>query len=224
MQLDDLVLVSVDDHVVEPPDMFEGHLPARCARRRAPRVERRTDGSDVWVYDGNEIPNIGLNAVAGRPPEEYGMEPTSFDEIRVGLLRHRTTACATWTPTACSARCASRRSPTCAGSCSPARPTTTPAWPSCGPTTTGTSTSGAAPRPGRFIPLMLPPIWDPELMADEVRRVRGQGLPRRVVLGEPVQAASCPASTTTTGTRSGRRASTRDTHRVPAHRLVVARW
>ncbi len=38
----------------------------------------------MWVYDGNEIPNIGLNAVAGRPPEEYGMEPTSFDEIRSG--------------------------------------------------------------------------------------------------------------------------------------------
>ena len=32
--------------------------------------------------------------------------------------------------------------------------------------------------PGRFIPLMLPPIWDPEAMAAEVRRVRGQGLPR----------------------------------------------
>ena len=31
MQLEDLVLVSVDDHVVEPPDMFEGRLPARFA-------------------------------------------------------------------------------------------------------------------------------------------------------------------------------------------------
>jgi hypothetical protein len=30
------------------------------------------------------IPNIGLNAVAGRPKEEYGIEPTAFDEIRPG--------------------------------------------------------------------------------------------------------------------------------------------
>ena len=26
MNSDDLILVSVDDHVVEPPDMFENHL------------------------------------------------------------------------------------------------------------------------------------------------------------------------------------------------------
>ncbi len=29
--------------------------------------------------------------------------------------------------------------------------------------------------PGRFIPLAIPPIWDPELMADEVRRVARKG-------------------------------------------------
>jgi predicted TIM-barrel fold metal-dependent hydrolase len=29
--------------------------------------------------------------------------------------------------------------------------------------------------PGRFIPLSIPPIWDPQLMADEVRRVAKKG-------------------------------------------------
>ena len=29
MDLNDMVLVSVDDHVVEPPHLFEGRLPAR---------------------------------------------------------------------------------------------------------------------------------------------------------------------------------------------------
>ena len=29
MNIDDMILVSVDDHVVEPPDMFDNHLPAR---------------------------------------------------------------------------------------------------------------------------------------------------------------------------------------------------
>ena len=28
MRVDDLILVSCDDHIVEPPDMFEGHVPA----------------------------------------------------------------------------------------------------------------------------------------------------------------------------------------------------
>ena len=83
MRMEDLVLVSVDDHVVEPPDMFERHLPERW-RAEAPRVIRREDGSDAWLFQGKEMPNIGLNAVAGRPPEEYGLEPTSFDEMRPG--------------------------------------------------------------------------------------------------------------------------------------------
>ncbi len=83
MDTDDLILVSVDDHVVEPPEMFDGHLPAKW-RDVAPRVVRKDDGTDVWLYEGQELPNIGLNAVVGRPPEEYGVEPTSFDEMRPG--------------------------------------------------------------------------------------------------------------------------------------------
>jgi hypothetical protein len=30
------------------------------------------------------IPNVALNAVAGRPKEEYGIEPAGLDEIRPG--------------------------------------------------------------------------------------------------------------------------------------------
>ena len=47
-------------------------------------TSRRDDGNDVWLYEGQELPNIGLNAVAGKPPEEYGIEPTSFAEMRPG--------------------------------------------------------------------------------------------------------------------------------------------
>ena len=31
------------------------------------------------------IPNVALNAVAGRPKEEYGLEPQGLDEIRKGF-------------------------------------------------------------------------------------------------------------------------------------------
>ena len=85
MRIEDLVLVSVDDHAVEPPHMFDGRLPTKYVDV-APKAVRKDDGTDVWLYEGKEIPNIGLNAVAGRPPEEYGMEPTSFDEIRDGCF------------------------------------------------------------------------------------------------------------------------------------------
>jgi len=100
MQLEDLILVSVDDHAVEPPDLFEGRLPQKYAEV-APRLVRkdiRADAAepataergsqrefiDVWQFMGAELPNIGLNAVAGRPPEEYAMDPQSFDDMRTG--------------------------------------------------------------------------------------------------------------------------------------------
>ncbi len=31
MTKDDMILVSVDDHIVEPPDMFKNHLPKKYA-------------------------------------------------------------------------------------------------------------------------------------------------------------------------------------------------
>ena len=68
MDADDLIMVSVDDHLVEPPNLFEGRLPERF-RDQAPSLKRLADGSDVWVFNGQTIPNIGLNAVAGRPRE-----------------------------------------------------------------------------------------------------------------------------------------------------------
>ena len=80
-----MIFISVDDHVVEPPDMFEGRMPAKYADL-APRIVRNSNGDDVWVFDGKKIPNIGLNAVAGRPKEEYGVDPTSFDEMRPGCF------------------------------------------------------------------------------------------------------------------------------------------
>jgi hypothetical protein len=85
MQAEDMILVSVDDHLVEPPHLFEGRLPAKY-QDQAPKVIHTKRGDDVWVFGEQTIPNIGLNAVAGRPKEEYGVEPTSFDEMRPGCF------------------------------------------------------------------------------------------------------------------------------------------
>ena len=52
MNQDDLVLVSVDDHLIEPPDMF-----SQVERRysdRAPRVEVK-DSADYWVFGDDYI-------------------------------------------------------------------------------------------------------------------------------------------------------------------------
>ena len=77
------VVISVDDHVVEPPNVFEGRLPRRF-EDRTPRVLEGGDGSQVWDFDGKLLPNIGVNAVVGRPPEERTTNPVRFDEMRRG--------------------------------------------------------------------------------------------------------------------------------------------
>ncbi len=76
-------IVSVDDHLIEPPDLFEGRMPAALADR-APRIVTGDDGRQVWTYEGNIYPNIGLNAVVGRPSDEWSMAPADFDEMRRG--------------------------------------------------------------------------------------------------------------------------------------------
>jgi predicted TIM-barrel fold metal-dependent hydrolase len=53
--------ISVDDHVIEPPDLWTRRLSKAKWGDRIPRVERRMDGSDHWVVDGRDLP---LHAVA----------------------------------------------------------------------------------------------------------------------------------------------------------------
>ena len=47
-------------------------------------MRERDDRTLAWYYYEHEITNIGLNAVAGRHREEYGIEPTRLDEMRKG--------------------------------------------------------------------------------------------------------------------------------------------
>lgn len=76
-------IISVDDHLIEPADLFEGRIPAALADR-APRIETDAAGNQAWHFDGGIYPNIGLNAVAGRPKDEWSMEPARYDEMRRG--------------------------------------------------------------------------------------------------------------------------------------------
>ncbi len=138
-----MVLVSVDDHVVEPPGLFDDRLPAKYADL-APKFVTNEDGTKSWLYEGQLLPNVALNAVAGRPREEYGIEPTSFDQLRPGCydIDERVKD---MDANGVLGSCASPPSPNSAASCSPAPRTRTWPWPWSGPTTTGTSTTGAGP-------------------------------------------------------------------------------
>jgi predicted TIM-barrel fold metal-dependent hydrolase len=76
-------VISVDDHLVEPPDMFVGRLPARFADR-APRIIENSKGHQLWEFDGKRYSQVGMNAVAGRRPEAVTLEPTRFEDMRRG--------------------------------------------------------------------------------------------------------------------------------------------
>jgi predicted TIM-barrel fold metal-dependent hydrolase len=173
VELEDLILLSVDDHVVEPPDMFAAHMPARFADQ-VPVVDRRPDGTEIWRFDGKEATNIGLNAVAGRPIEEYGIEPTSFAEIRSGCydIHDRVrdmdangviaSMCFPSFPQLCGQLFAKASDPDLGLAVLRAyNDWHIDQW--CGA------------YPERFIPMAVPVIWDAEATADEVRRVAAKG-------------------------------------------------
>lgn len=82
-QVDDLIIVSVDDHIVEPPTMYDNHLSVQH-KAIAPELRKDKTGADYWLYEGKRTGSIGLNAVVGRMKEEYGCEPISFEQMRKG--------------------------------------------------------------------------------------------------------------------------------------------
>ncbi|MGE3620203.1 MAG: amidohydrolase family protein [Acidimicrobiia bacterium] len=78
-----LTIVSVDDHVVEPPHMFDGRLPRRFADT-APRVVEDTGGAQAWLFEDELLHSIGLSAVVGRPRRNYNVDPSRFEQMRPG--------------------------------------------------------------------------------------------------------------------------------------------
>jgi predicted TIM-barrel fold metal-dependent hydrolase len=173
MNKDDMILISVDDHIVEPPDMFKNHLPKKYIDE-APQLVHNPDGSDMWKFRDTVIPNVALNAVAGRPKEEYGLEPQGLDEIRPGCYN-------------VDERVKDMNAGGILGSiCFPSFPgfagrlfaTEDPEfslallqayndW---------HIDEWCAAYPARFIPMALPVIWDADACAAEVRRVSKKGV------------------------------------------------
>ena len=80
---DELIMVSVDDHICEPADMFTRQVPARWADR-APRVVEAANGAQQWFYGDLKGRNLGLNAVAGKPREYFNIDASRYDQMRPG--------------------------------------------------------------------------------------------------------------------------------------------
>ena len=167
-------LISVDDHILEPPNLWVDRVAAKD-RDRAPHMQVDDKGMDVWVYDGKKMPSSGLSAVVGKSKEEFSPEPLNYSDMRPGCYDAK-------------ARVEDMNlSGVLASLCFPTLPRF------CGQLFMEASDRefgfqclqiyndwlveewcGAAP--GRYIPLMLIPMWDPQLAVKEMERMAAKGV------------------------------------------------
>jgi predicted TIM-barrel fold metal-dependent hydrolase len=100
-------IVSVDDHLIEPPGVWQDRVPARY-RDVAPRLEtlpadafRKVDGAYVanpgaqgppaawWHYEDRYYPVIRYIASAGYPPSHEDSTAVSLSDIRPGCWQQK---------------------------------------------------------------------------------------------------------------------------------------
>jgi predicted TIM-barrel fold metal-dependent hydrolase len=192
------LIISVDDHVVEPPDLWSSRLPAKY-RDVGPRVVRDrarfhfeggvfsyekgvADGEwcDWWLYDELVYPFPKLSAALDF--EDLDVTPTTFDEIRPGCWKQKERLEDMTANHVEAALCF---------------PNTLPRF--CGQTfyEEGVKREGGDAElallcvqayndwiidewcggegRGRLIPLSIIPLWDPVLAAKEIERVAAKG-------------------------------------------------
>lgn len=184
-------IISVDDHVVEPPDLFTRWLPARW-REVAPRIvhlpwELSTKGdhwpfapaasgptTDFWAYEDKRVVICGATACAGVPMGSRSREPVAFSQMRPGYysvaerladmdLNHvERSLCFPTFPRFCGQTFNEAKDKDLADACVRAyNDWMVEEW--CGD-------SG-----GRLIPLCLIQLWDPMAAAAEIRRNAARG-------------------------------------------------
>jgi predicted TIM-barrel fold metal-dependent hydrolase len=187
------LIISVDDHVIEPPNVWSDRLPKRYADV-GPRIERMpladltmiggqyqvTPGGDgppvdFWHYEDLLMPHRRIIAAAGYEPDEIGLTGITYDDMRPGCYEQKgrledmdtghveASLCFPTFPRFCGQTFAEAKDKELARLCVEAYND----WMVeewCG---------GSG---GRLIPLCLVPLWDVELAAAEVRRNADRGV------------------------------------------------
>jgi predicted TIM-barrel fold metal-dependent hydrolase len=81
-------IISVDDHALEPADLFAGRLPAKF-RSRAPFLGLGEDGAPWWEIEDARVPILLLNGAVGRPMNEWALVASRYEEFREGAWNPR---------------------------------------------------------------------------------------------------------------------------------------
>ncbi|CUU59275.1 Predicted metal-dependent hydrolase, TIM-barrel fold [Parafrankia irregularis] len=165
-------LISVDDHVLEPPNLWLDRIAAKD-RDRAPHLEH--DGKlEYWVYDGKRLPTTGLSAVAGKAKEEFSPEPVTYAEMRPGCYDARSRLADMDRAGVLASMCFPSVTRFCGQLFYEAQDhdfalTCLRAY------NDWMLDDWCATDRGRLIPLVLIPLWDPALAAKELARCAAKG-------------------------------------------------
>jgi predicted TIM-barrel fold metal-dependent hydrolase len=165
-------MISVDDHVLEPPGVWQDRVASKY-RDRAPKLVSDSAG-ERWVYDGVDVKTSGLSAVVGKDSTEFSPEPITYADMRPGCYDNK-------------ARLADMDADgVIASLCFPSFPRF------CGQLFYEASDRDLAlecvrayndwmiedwcgTTPGRFIPMVIMPLWSPELAVQEIERTAAMG-------------------------------------------------
>jgi len=169
----DAKIISVDDHLVEPPQLWQDRLPSKM-REEGPRIVHEDD-CDAWLYEGRKYSQHLLTAVAGKDFSEWSMAELSFADILPGCFDPK----------------ARLRDMDADGV---AAQINFPTWPRLAGTLFTVDSKDkqlalqcvkawndyvidewCATAPHRYIPLVIVPLWDPALAAKEIERTAAKG-------------------------------------------------
>lgn len=169
----DVKPISVDDHIIEPPHLWQDRLPA-AYRDIGPRVVELDDGTQAWVFEDEVVRTVRGNArtADGFDPDPLGW--ARFDEMRPGCYDPKARLDemdldGIWAQVNFPdfSRFAGHRFMACndkklANLCIEAyNDFVIDEW--------------CATDPERLIPLTVIPLWDVAAAADEIRRVAAKG-------------------------------------------------
>lgn len=216
-------IISVDDHVIEPPGVWQDRLPAKY-RAVGPRIEEHPSNGFVlqggryvpnpgadgpvaawWHYEDRYYPVIRYIASAGYPPSSEDGRAVALDDMRPGCWQPQArlddmtingveaSLCFPNYPRFCGQIFNEAKDHDLGLLCVKAY-------------NDFTVDEWCAGSGGRLIPLCLIPLWDPELAAAEVRRNAARGV-KAVAFSELPPWLGLPSISPATGTCSSGRAT-----------------
>ena len=189
-------IISADDHVVEPAGLWVDRLPRR-QRERGPHVVReridfaRGDGNltlqatisddgqwaDVWYDEERREPIMMIGAAVGFSHDDVALRPITFDEMRPGCYEPAARLADMDTGGIDASLCFPNLAPVrfCGQGFLEAKDKQL-AMLCVRAYNDFILEEWCAGSAGRLIPCGIIPLWDPDLAADEVRRVASRGM------------------------------------------------